>query len=215
VQQLGSYQVSTDFKDEQPAPDEEATPRQLSYFSFIVAFVLLVCSMGLNFWFGYLLYFKKDSSYRWPPPPTTLEAATGGHPQLSRLRDLDGHPYTLNSSDGRILYLFSPTSGWCLMNRPPVSELFQRLESRYEVIGIVQSTDGMAEYLSKYRPPFKILLDDDPADLAAMDWQGWPQTIVLANGRVVHNWRGVYSGPVRDAIQNTFQVSIVSAPSQK
>jgi hypothetical protein len=207
--------VPNDLQDEQAALQEVTVSRQLGYFVFVIVFVLLLCSVGLNFWFGYLLYFKKDSAYRWPPPPATLEAATGGEPHFSRLHDLTGQPFVLSHSEGRIFYFFSPTSGWCLMNYSPVSELAQRLGPRYEVIGIVQSAEGMTEYLQMYHPPFKVLIDDDPADLTAMDWQGWPQTVVLANGRVVHNWRGVYSGRVRQAIQDTFQVSIVSAPTVK
>jgi len=197
------------------ALEEAATPHQLIYFVFVMTFVLLVCSVGLNFWFGYLLYFKRDSAYRWPSPPATIEAATGGQPRFATLHDLQGRAVTLKPSDGEILYFFSPTSGWCMLNYPPISELVQQLGTRYEVIGIVQSADGMTEYLQKNHPPFRVLVDDDPSDLAAMDWQGWPQTIVIANGRVVHNWRGVYSGRVRQAIQDTFQVSIVNAPSMQ
>jgi len=59
-----------------------------------------------------------------------------------------------------------------------------------------------------YHLPFSVVVDDDPYDLSTLDVQGTPQTILVAGGKVIHNWSGAYEAAVKGSIQSTLHVSL-------
>jgi len=173
--------------------------------------VLFALSLSLNVWLGLLL-----RTNRIPFSPMSLFARSeagviGSHPLLSHLRDLSGHPFSISPIHNRLIYIFSPTCRWCEKNVAGIQDLAKKVSPEYDVVGLVQSPDGMTEYLARHSLSFPIVVDNDPADMAALGFQGTPQTILIVDGKIVHNWSGAFQGKVRESIQGTLGVSINDA----
>jgi hypothetical protein len=176
--------------------------------AFTVLMILFALSLSLNVWLGAVVRSNRLQAHSLTPSTRLVEAATGGQPRFSSLRDLDGHPFALSPSHNRLIYFFSPTCKWCEKNQASIQNLASQIAPKYDIIGIVQSPDQMTQYIARHPHPFKIVVDDDPYDMKAMDFQGTPQTVLIVDGRVTHNWPGAFQGKVKESIQNTLRVSI-------
>jgi peroxiredoxin len=176
--------------------------------AFTVLMILFALSLSLNVWLGAVVRSNRLPVHSLTPATRMVEAATGGQPRFSSLRDLDGHPFGLSPSHNRLIYFFSPTCKWCDKNLASIQNLASQIAPKYDIVGIVQSPDSMAQYLARHPLQFKVVVDDDPYDMKAMDFRGTPQTVLVVDGRVAHNWPGAFQGKVKESIQNTLGVSI-------
>jgi len=150
-----------------------------------------------------------NASFRFQSPlPKTAEITIGGRPKFTHVIDLEGHPVKIEPGERTLIYVFSPTCIWCKRNLPSIRDLANQLKPPYRVLGMVQSTEGLKDYLSVNHLPFSVVVDDDPYDLSTLDVQGTPQTILVAGGKVIHNWSGAYEAAVKGSIQSTLHVSL-------
>lgn len=184
--------------------------RQGSLFdgTFVVLAVLFALSLSLNVWQGALLRSRHISYSPHSLSANAAERTLGGQPRFTHLIDLAGHPTDLRPAHNLLIYMFSPTCKWCDRNLVCIQDLVQQIAPQYQVIGLVQSPDGVAQYLTRHPLPFQVMVDDDLYDTRALDLQGTPQTVLLVEGKVVHNWPGAYTGKVKESIQHALGVSI-------
>jgi hypothetical protein len=180
----------------------------VSKSAFITLVVLFAISLLFNVYLGRVLRTSSASLRFQSPLPNTAEITIGGRPNFTHVIDLEGHPVKIEPGERTLIYIFSPTCIWCKRNLPNIRALASQLKPPYRVLGMVQSTTGLKDYLSANHLPFNIVVDDDPYDLSTLDAQGTPQTILVADGKVIHNWSGAYQAAVRDSIQSTLHVSL-------
>jgi hypothetical protein len=126
--------------------------------------------------------------------------------------DLDGKPYTVNyarSAGPTILYVFSPSCGWCRRNLRDVRELLRVSSGKYTAVGLSLTRDGLSEYVSASGLPMQFITDIPPSTVMGYRLGGTPQTIVISkSGRVLRNWRGAYGGEVRAEVESYFGVHL-------
>ncbi len=136
-----------------------------------------------------------------------IETTIGGRPALANIRDIDGKVVTL-PRENLVLYFFSPTCKWCERNLTSFKIMNAQLSSRYSFVGVVSDSKGVAEYLRLNPLPFPTVVVDDASDTSSLGLRGTPQTIVLQNGVVVHNWPGAYLGDTKSSIEKSLRVTL-------
>jgi hypothetical protein len=180
---------------------------------FWVLTSFLALSLILNVWLGYQVR-SKDLGPISTASSSAIEATIGGHPRFEQLLRIDGAPVEATLTSGNLLiYHFSATCPWCKRNQAAIRSLTEQLGGQYRVIGLVDRADGMTQYLGLNPQPFNVVVDADPLDLHDLDIRGTPQTILVAHGKVIHNWLGAYQGRVKDSIQSTLHVNLPELPA--
>lgn len=162
-----------------------------------VGILLLVLSVGLNV----------TLSRRVSTLTHTVEALKGG----SRLKigtkladiqaqDLEGKIRTVRYSDSSVptlLYVFSPSCGWCYRNLENVRLMSQDARGRYRMVGLSLSDKGLPEYIKDHRIDFPVYV---PSEQIRRDYRlgGTPETLlVAADGRVTKIWTGAYQAELK------------------
>lgn len=115
------------------------------------------------------------------------------------------------NSTGRptVLYVLSPTCGWCAKNESSIKQLIAEKGGEYRFIGISLNEEGAAEYDSAHGlgVPLYTGLSEDMKKAYKMG--GTPQTIVVSpQGVVVANWNGAYLGKQKEAIEDFFKLDL-------
>lgn len=107
-----------------------------------------------------------------------------------------------------ILYLLSPTCGWCNKNVEAVEELVRQTSGRYRAIGIALGDEAqLAKYPVKYSFPVYHGLGD--ADARAYKVRSTPATIVVSPaGVVTHIWNGAFVGDTKSNVETTLAVRL-------
>lgn len=138
-------------------------------------------------------------------PP--IEVRVGQALQLQEVKTALGDQIHLSFPKRTVLYVFSPTCHWCAKNLANVRAIATEGKADYAFIGISNTSDGLAQYLSTNKVPFPVYVDSNAADLKQLDYLGTPQTLVIRSGGVVeHNWPGAYSGANQKAIEQYFNI---------
>lgn len=108
-----------------------------------------------------------------------------------------------------VLYVLSPTCGWCAKNERSIQQLIAEKGGEYRFIAISLVEQGTAEYQSAHGlgVPLYTGLSEDMKNAYKMG--GTPQTIVVSTeGVVVANWNGAYLGKRKEDIEDFFEVDL-------
>jgi peroxiredoxin len=170
---------------------------------------VLACSLALNC----LLTLRLD--HLRPKPPKAGGAIAPGKavPPISA-RTLAGNPAKITYDSGRptLIYVFKPECSWCLKNVDSIRALASAVRDRYHVVGVSLTTAGLEDYVREHAFPFEVYRDVDRDTQKAYEMGATPQTIVVsANGRVVKDWLGSYSGQNLTMLRAFFGVSLPPA----
>jgi peroxiredoxin len=127
------------------------------------------------------------------------------------LLSLDGRPVTLAYGIGRntILYYFSPDCPWSRRNSDNISALATATAGQFRFISYTPLTLKMEKYRQTNKAPEPILTDSDQPLRGLYKLTGTPQTLVIsANGKVLRNWEGAYTGNLKTEIEKYFRVTL-------
>lgn len=133
------------------------------------------------------------------------------------VKDIDGNPTKLDftqTSTPTLIYVFRPTCGWCAKNLPNIKELDRALHSngKARIIGVSLDDQGLKQYVQGAQLGFPVYRNVPDSDVVRLNIGGTPQTIMVSNATIVHNWQGAYSGDNLKDIQSTFGVKLPGLP---
>jgi peroxiredoxin len=127
-------------------------------------------------------------------------------------RDLSGNSYVFEPRSGSkptILYVFTPSCGWCLRNNDSLKSLTRQVSAKYKIVGLSLSRTDLADYLKVHGIAFPVYTDIRPTTLASYKLGRTPETIVVSpDGTVIQSWVGAYVGGVKTAVEQFFSVQL-------
>jgi peroxiredoxin len=108
-----------------------------------------------------------------------------------------------------VLYVFSPSCGWCNQNAEAWSKLVRGLDHRYPTIGLSLDKKGLSDFLAKHAVTFPVYTDIPKDLLRAYKLGDTPHTLVISReGRVMASWSGAYKAPLQHTIEGYFGVHL-------
>ena len=120
-------------------------------------------------------------------------------------RDIDGRPVVVRYLRPTLVYVLKPSCPWCNRNVANINALAGFAKSKYEVVGISLSPDGLREHVSASQYQFPIVAEIPATTAVELKLGGTPQTIVISReSKVIRSWIGAYSGATAVAIQDFF-----------
>jgi hypothetical protein len=129
-----------------------------------------------------------------------------------QLATIDGVTSTTDFSHNSLpilVYVLSPTCGWCARNRPDIDFLASQLKGRYRVIGISTTATGLSEYVSENASPFPIFYVKSRSPHSTITLSGTPETLVFSKeGQFVRGWSGAYIGDTKIQVSGYFGVKL-------
>jgi peroxiredoxin len=129
-----------------------------------------------------------------------------------RVRDLAGKPVIIDyqkTGKPTVLYIFSPSCGWCRLNERSIQALANQTGQVYNFFGISTSRTGLAEYVRDHPMGFMVYTDVSDELIKTYKLGATPQTLVISpEGRVLRNWRGAYTGDKVASIEAFFSARI-------
>jgi|GEM_PF-1666297 len=119
-------------------------------------------------------------------------------------------PIDLSGPTPVVMYVFSPSCGWCAKNLNNIKALSSSLQqqNKARVIGLTLSTEGLKEYMTDSHLDFPVYTRLSDAQKLSLNMGSTPQTLVFANGTVLRDWHGAYSGKMGSEIENVFHVKL-------
>ncbi|MEO7658773.1 MAG: TlpA disulfide reductase family protein [Pyrinomonadaceae bacterium] len=179
------------------------------FYMLALALVLLVGSVILNVALAEKL---RGANNRLSKMAAETSVAIGDALPDIEAKNLDGTSASYSYSKDRhptVLYVFSPSCGWCEKNFENIKALSEQKGDDYRFIGISISNKNLLEYVAKQNLRFPVLMDPSPNTVLAYKLGGTPQTIVVSKeGKAVKNWNGAYMKNLQRDVENYFQVKL-------
>lgn len=125
--------------------------------------------------------------------------------------DLAGHPLSVTypSNMRTVLYVFSPSCGWCERNQPSVQSLARFLRGRARFLGVSLDREGLFDWTLIQKPEFDIITDLSYRAPLTYQFKSTPMTAVITpSGTVEKVWHGAYVGKTLSEIEQYFGVSL-------
>jgi len=170
---------------------------------------LLVCSLGIN-----LLLARRVVSLKLLVGTMKSEAQLAAGDKVAGItaRDAQGNIAVLDyrsTSVPTVLFVISPTCGWCTKNIMNMRALTEQAGDRYRFVGLSLSSDKLGEYVAKNKLPFTVYADLPYAPLRDYKLGGTPQTIVVSpNGEIIKVWSGAFAGNLQKDVEAFFDVNL-------
>jgi peroxiredoxin len=130
-------------------------------------------------------------------PPPSMEVPAGTHVPDFNGHDIDGKQLSVSyGQDSRkvLLFVFSPTCGFCAENWPKWSEIIPALNTAMvRPVGVDVSSTVTRDFISQHQlSNMPVVAQADPKDIVAYQLRLTPQTILVdSQGRVERVWSGV------------------------
>lgn len=159
----------------------------------------LAVSLGVNVFLGLMVVKSRSatSAHSMPVgarvPPLTIHDLSGKNVRL-----------TWPSSENRltVVYLFSPSCGWCRRNSENLKALGDARHTKYRLIPISLSSVGLADYVVRYGLTFPVYAEPTAPAGAEFVYTGTPETLVISpDGTVKRVWRGAFTETVKEEIE--------------
>jgi hypothetical protein len=108
-----------------------------------------------------------------------------------------------------LLYVFSPSCGWCDRNHASMNALAAALAGRYRVVGLSLTDRGLRDYLARNPLPFEVFVNPTAEAVSVYRMDRTPQTILLSSsGRVERVWQGAFAGRQQTEIEEYFRIRL-------
>lgn len=134
-------------------------------------------------------------------------------------KTIDDKPIEVNFAAAHkptILYVFTPTCGWCQRNFENMTTLRHGVEDRYVFVGISLTDKDVAEYVKAHSIDYPVVTGLSEVTRTAYKLGGTPSTIVISpENKVLKAWTGAYNAPLQTEISNYFNVKLPGLLAQK
>jgi len=173
----------------------------------LLTIVLLVASVSLN-----VIQATRIGGLRSVIRTLRGEAqlAVGTSVPPMAVHDLRGQPTEVRF-DGvdtpTVVYVFSPTCGWCARNLNNIKTLADQAGGRYRFVGVSLVEKDLQTYVERSGLTFPVFMKPDASSLKAFKLGGTPETVVVApDGRVLKVWPGAFSEASHADVERFFKV---------
>ncbi|HJP95129.1 MAG TPA: TlpA disulfide reductase family protein [Pyrinomonadaceae bacterium] len=126
-------------------------------------------------------------------------------------QDMSGQTVTIRFDDIQgptLLYVFSPSCGWCKKNEDNISSLASQTGDSLRIIGLSLSPEGLIDYVAHRFPPVKVIKPDSRT-ITAYKLSGTPETILVSSeGVVLKVWKGAYGDSTQRELEEYFHVKL-------
>jgi hypothetical protein len=125
--------------------------------------------------------------------------------------DAEGRPAKLSftANSPTVIYVLSPTCGWCRKNEQNMRVLVGRKGSDFRFVGLSSTRENLQQYISAGHAPFPVYVVEPAGFLRNIDLQTTPQTLLLSpSGVVQRTWLGAYDGSRKREIEAFFNVDL-------
>lgn len=163
------------------------------------ALAALALSLGVNVYLGLLLVRPHGV-------PTDHSMSVGARFPALMVHDLSGKEVKLSwpSSEKKltVLYVFSPTCGWCRRNIENFKAMGTPTRSEYRLVPISLASAGLSKYVEKYGLVFPVFADPVLPQGGAFAFSGTPETLVISPAGIVKRvWRGAFTDAVKREVE--------------
>ncbi len=108
-----------------------------------------------------------------------------------------------------LLFVFSPSCIWCKRNAKNMDALASMLKTDYRIVGLSTTSEGLKEYLRKYKINYEVYTNPDPDKSRVFILSGTPTTFVVSsNGIIKETWRGAYVGKMKEDIEASMGIKL-------
>lgn len=108
-----------------------------------------------------------------------------------------------------VLYVFSPSCGWCARNLANVKDLAQQVDGRFRFVALSLSDDKLREYVTDKQLNFNVYGGISSETRSAYKLGGTPETIVVSSdGRVQKVWYGAYVPDTAQDVEKYFHAQL-------
>lgn len=187
-------------------------PKSAAYRGDYVVLALLACSLALNAWLGARLWSRDAQAAAAPIPASARpEPGLGAAVPPIDCETLEGHPARLGVDEDRrpwLVYVFTTQCPWCLRNVANVNAL-AAAAARFRVAALALDGDTAAirRYVTAHALALPVYTHCSSQTIRAYGFGAVPMTLVVSSdGRLLQRWRGAYSGPSRQEIEDYFDV---------
>jgi thiol-disulfide isomerase/thioredoxin len=125
--------------------------------------------------------------------------------------DIMGRPVSVDFPSDRstVLYVFSPSCGFCRKNERSAERLADALGGNTRFVAVSLDRDGLFEWLNLVRPHFAVVTDLSYRTYQAYRFESTPTTVAVSAGGVVEGvWKGAYVGENKNQIEAKFGVHL-------
>ena len=124
---------------------------------------------------------------------------------------IDGVEETLrldNAKTRTVLYVFSPSCGWCKRNIENVKAL-QQSATDYRLIGLSMVKKDLSAHVASAGFKFPIYSNIPPDIVGQLRLGGTPNTIIVSEaGTVLKSWVGAYSDTTKTEIESFLKIRL-------
>lgn len=206
-------------------PQPAAPPRTAARIAFLT--VMLVVSVALNVGLAYKVRefssaqeavlakgeARQLKSGTTVPPLSLKRVDQGGASAETAAAETIAYAGTTKPT---VLYVLSPTCGWCAKNEGSIRLLIAEKGDEYRFIGVSLIEEGAASYATEHVLGAPLYAGITEEQKTAYKMGGTPQTIVISpKGAVVASWYGAYLGRQKEAIEEFFDVELPEIKLEK
>ncbi len=186
----------------------KSSPRNSSYSTYMFVGIL-VLSVALNLALALQLREARNNIVKLK---SEMNLRVGEKLPDIEARNVNGIADSYSySADPRptILYVFSPTCGWCTKNSENMRYLYHQKSLQFRFVGISTSSKNLKDYLLKQNLDYPVFTDLSADTVMKLKIGGTPQTIVVSEeGTVIKNWVGAYMNEVQTDVENFFDLKL-------
>jgi hypothetical protein len=167
---------------------------------------LLVCSLALNVYLGAEVRRSRG-------PALADRPIVGKEAGVIHAWSTEGRPTNLAINEGSrpaLVYIFSPTCGWCEKNYSNVVSLSKSVAGEYNVFWVTTDTfQHASDYSHTKHCPFPVYGSVDDGTIRRLGLGATPETIVVTReNKVSHDWKGAWTASKRDEIEAFFHAKL-------
>jgi len=108
-----------------------------------------------------------------------------------------------------VLYVFSPSCGWCLRNEANITTLASAKSKEYRFIGLSTTSTDLDKYVRDHKPPFPVYTNVPKMVASALGLTSTPQMLVVSQeGRLLKHWRGAPIEVKKADVESFFNVRL-------
>jgi len=114
-----------------------------------------------------------------------------------------------NANIPTVVYVLSPSCGWCRLNEHNMQVLAARKSSEFRFIGLSSTAENLQQYVSAGHAPFTVYVAGSAESTPGLDFRTTPQTLVVSPRGVVQKvWIGAFDGSRKREIESFFKIEL-------
>ena len=177
--------------------------------TLLVLVVLLVCSLGVN-----VLLTRKVSSLKAYIALMKSEGQLVKGDRVPSFTAKDPRGQTAVMDYGgtdlpTVVFVITPTCGWCTKNMMNVRTLAEKAGKRYRFVAFSLSPNNLADYVAKHQLQFPVYTDLPLVPIRDYKLGGTPETFVVSpEGEVLKVWSGAFADDLQKDVESYFGVTL-------